>query len=126
MAANKNGFSDALKQINTLLKVNQTVQKDALEEAANYFIDVLKPELRRSKLSKKHQVESLKVKFEGDKFVVYFEKDAWYWFLDENGHKKRGGKGRVKGTHAIRNTFDKNADKIGEIMTKKIIDKMEG
>lgn len=126
MATNKNGFSDALNQINTLLKVNQTVQKDALEEAANYFVDQLKPALRKSNLSKKHQVESLKIKFEGDKFVVYFEKDAWYWFLDENGHRKRGGKGRVQGTHAIRNTFDKNSEKLGEIMTKKIIDKMEG
>lgn len=124
--ANNNGFADAMNKINTLLKVSDSVSKDALEEAANYFVDQLKPALRKSNMSKTHQVDQLKVKFEGDKFVVYFEKDAWYWFLDENGHKKRGGKGRVKGTHAIRNTFDKNAERLGEIMTKKIIDKMEG
>ncbi|MEW8986455.1 MAG: HK97 gp10 family phage protein, partial [Bacillus sp. (in: firmicutes)] len=37
MANNNNGFVDALNQINTLLKVDNKVQMDVLEEAANYF-----------------------------------------------------------------------------------------
>lgn len=125
--ANNNGFADALTEINTLLKVDKQVEKDVLEEAAKYFVNKLKPRIKMSDKNKQvHLRNSLKVVIKNDRVSVEFEDDAWYWFLPEHGHKKANGKGRVKGQHFVRNTFDAEADKIAEIMANKIIEKMEG
>ncbi|OWT47488.1 HK97-gp10 family putative phage morphogenesis protein [Bacillus sp. K2I17] len=125
MASNNNGFADALEDINTLLRVNQKVEKKFLEEAANYFISKLKPKIKLSNKNKKtHLRESLKVVVKNDLVSVEFENEAWYWYLYENGHKKVNGKGRVKGKHFVQNTFDAEGDKIAEILAQKIIDRM--
>ncbi|MEM5621662.1 HK97-gp10 family putative phage morphogenesis protein [Bacillus thuringiensis] len=127
MASNNNGFADALEDINTLLRVNQKVEKQFLEEAANYFISKLKPKIKLSNKNKKtHLQESLKVVVKNDLVSVEFEDEAWYWYLYENGHKKVNGKGRVKGKHFVQNTFDAEGDKIAEILAQKIVDKMGG
>lgn len=124
---NNNGFADALKEINTLLKVDKTVEKDVLEEAANYFADKLKPKINMSDKNKStHLRNSLKIVIKNDRVQVVFEDNAWYWFLAEHGHRKAGGKGRVKGLHFVQNTFDAESDKIADIMVNKIIKKMEG
>lgn len=145
---NNNGFAEALKEINTLLKVNKRVELDVLEEAANYFIEKLKPRIPISDKNKTHLRDSLKVVVKDDMVSVEFEDDAWYWYLAEHGHlvatsgksldrtgvatgrkrRARGGTGkqRVKGAHFVQNTFDGEGDKIAEIMTNKIINKMGG
>lgn len=125
MATNNNGYADALKQINTLLDVNQDVQLDALEAAATYFADKLKGNIKDGP-GNQHISDKIKVTFENDQVVVSFEESAWYWFLANNGHKKSNGKGRVKGQHFVENTMTKEEAKISEIMTSKIIKKMEG
>ena len=123
---NNNGFADALKQTKRLLKVNEKVSLAILEEAAEYFAKQLENRIPVSNRQSKHLRDQLRVKIVGDKVQVLFEQDGWYWHLVEHGHKKRGGKGRVKGRHYVRNTWDAENRKIEEIMLNKIIKKMEG
>jgi HK97 gp10 family phage protein len=127
MAANNNGFADALKDINTLLKVDKNVEIQVLEEAGEYFVRKLKPRIKKSEKNKgNHLRDSLKVVVNDDVVSVEFEDDAFYWYMVEHGHKKANGKGKVKGQHFVRNTFDAESEKIAEIMANKIIKKMEG
>ena len=126
MAANNNGFAEALRDINTLLKVNKQVELDVLEDAADYFVKVLKPHIPKSDRSSKHLRDALKVVIKKDRVSVEFEDHAFYWYMVEHGHKKANGKGRVKGRHFVQNTFDREGDKIADIMADKIINKMEG
>lgn len=123
--ANNNGFADALKQINTLINVNQEVQMDALEEAADYFSKRLKGNIKDGE-GPEHISDKIEVVVEKDQVSVRFGKGGWYWFLANNGHKKSTGRGRVKGQHFVENTMTKEEGKIAEIMTSKIIKKMEG
>ncbi|MEK4675475.1 MULTISPECIES: HK97 gp10 family phage protein [Bacillus] len=125
MASNHNGFAEALEDINTLLRVNKTVSLDVLEEAAQYFAAELKKRMKISDKNKRvHLKNSLKVVVKNDHVSVEFEDAAWYWYLAEHGHKKANGKGRVKGLHFSRNTFDAEGDKIADRMAQKIIDRM--
>lgn len=126
MAINNNGFADALKQIKTLMDVDQKVALSVLEEAAEYFAKKLKPRIPKSRRNKKHLADMLKVVVKDDVVQVIFEDAGWYWHLVEHGHKKRGGRGRVKGRHFVQNTWNAESEKISEIMTQKIIDKMGG
>lgn len=126
MADNNNGFLDALKQINTLLKVDNEVSMDVLEEAANYFVQKLKPRIPVSKTNGTHLRDSLKVVVKNDMVQVVFGDDAWYWHLVEHGHKKPNGRGKVRGRHFVQNTWDAESEKIAEMMANKIIKKMEG
>jgi HK97 gp10 family phage protein len=127
MASNNNGFADALEDINTLLRVNKKVEKQFLEEAAEYFVSKLKPKIKLSNKNKQtHLRDSLKVVVKNDLVSVEFEDEAWYWYLYENGHKKVNRKGRVKGKHFVQNTFDAEGDKIAEILAQKIVNKMGG
>ncbi|APC48959.1 hypothetical protein BME96_12485 [Virgibacillus halodenitrificans] len=126
MASNNNGFADALQDVNTLLKVNEEVEKDILEEAAQYFADKLRPRIPKSDMNGKHLQDALKVVVKGDKVSVEFEDWAFYWYMVDKGHKKRGGRGRVKGQHFVQNTWDSDGDKVADIMANKIIKKMGG
>jgi HK97 gp10 family phage protein len=126
MAANNNGFVDALREINTLIKVNKTVELDVLEEAAEYFVKKLKPKIPRSNQGGKHLRDALKVVVHDDHVSVEFEDWAYYWHLVEHGHKKASGKGKIKGRHFVQNTFDAEGEKIADIMANKILDKMGG
>jgi HK97 gp10 family phage protein len=126
MATNNNGFADALRDINTLLKIDRDVEIDVLEEAANYFVDKLQLKIKVSNKEKKHLRDSLKVVVKDDMVSVQFEKDTFYWYMVEHGHKKANGKGKVKGQHFIQNTFDAESGKIADIMSQRILDRMEG
>ena len=119
-----NGFEDALKQMKTIVDVNETVAMDALEEAAQYFVEKLRPELARSAINKKHMADGLQIKIEKEKIVVYFEEHAFYWHMVDKGHRKANSRGRVKGTHTIRNTLTRESEKIEKIMLQKITKKM--
>jgi HK97 gp10 family phage protein len=127
MAANNNGFADALKEVNTLLKVNKSVELKILEEAAEYFVRKLKPRIKKSEKNKdNHLRDSLKVVVKDKVVSVEFEDKAFYWYMVEHGHKTANGKKKVKGQHFVQNTYDAEGDKIAEIMANKIIEKMEG
>ncbi|MCJ7840507.1 HK97 gp10 family phage protein [Lederbergia sp. NSJ-179] len=126
MPANNNGFADMLKEMKTLLKVDKKVTLDVLEEAAEYFAKQLKPRIPTSNRNTRHIRDSLKVVVKGDMVQVVFGDDAWYWHLAEHGHKKRNGRGRVKGRHFVQNTWDAESEKVANIMADKIIKKMGG
>lgn len=126
MAKNNNGFAEAVKEVNTLLKVNKKVEIDVLEEAADYFADKLRPRIPKSKRNGKHLRDQLKVVVKDDVVQVVFDGDGYYWYLVEHGHKKSNGRGKVKGRHFVQNTWDKEGDKVGDMMANKIIKKMGG
>jgi HK97 gp10 family phage protein len=126
MAANNNGFADALKEINTLIKVNKRVELNVLEEAAEYFVKKLRPRIPKSPQSGRHLRDALKVVVHDDHVSVEFEDWAFYWHLVEHGHKKANGRGKIKGRHFVQNTFDADGDKIADIMANEIVKKMEG
>ena len=119
---NNNGFEDALKQMKTIVDVNEIVAMDALEEAATYFIEKLEPVLLRSAKDKKHMADGLRIKIEKEQIVVYFENHAFYWYMKEHGHMANGK--RVRGTHTINTTLNKESKKLEEIMLQKITKKM--
>lgn len=126
MASNNNGFADALNEINTLIKVNNKVELDVLEQAAEYFVKKLRPRIPKSSQSGKHLRDALKVVVQNDHVSVEFEDWAYYWHLVEHGHKKASGRGKIKGRHFVQNTFDAEGEKIADIMANKILDKMGG
>lgn len=126
MASNKNGFAEALKEINTLAKVNKRVELDVLEEAAEYFADRLRPRIPTSKMNGQHLRDQLEVVVNGDVVQIVFEGAGWYWHLAEHGHKKANGKGKVKGQHFVQNTWNADGDKVADMMANKIVKKMEG
>lgn len=121
---NNNGFADALKQMKTLLNVDEKVTLSVLEEAAEYFAEKLKPKIPIGYT--KRLRDNLKVVVKNDMVQVIFEDVGWYWHLVEHGHKKRNGRGRVKGRHFVRNTWNAESEKIEKIILEKIIEKMEG
>ncbi|WP_430494091.1 HK97-gp10 family putative phage morphogenesis protein [Rossellomorea marisflavi] len=126
MAKNNNGFADALDEINTLLKVNRRVETKVLEQAATYFANKLRPRIPRSSHGGKHLRNALKVAVHNDHVSVEFEDWAFYWHLAEHGHRKANGRGKVKGHHFVQNTFDREAEKITDIMANKIMEEMKG
>lgn len=122
---NNNGFAEALEEINTLLKVDKKVELNVLDEAANFFVEKLRPRIPKSVKNKKHMRDGLEIVVEKDVVQVVFDGDIFYWHMVEHGHKKVNG-GKVKGRHFVQNTFDKEGDKIASIMADKIINKMGG
>ena len=125
MNGNRNGFADALNQLNTIMNVGQEVDLDVLEEAAKYFANKLKPLIPKGEGSQ-HLQDELKVVVKQDYVQLIFTDKAWYWHLVNQGHKKRGGKGRVKGSHFLRKALDQHGPKTAELMKNKILNKMEG
>lgn len=145
MASNNNGFADMLKEMKTLLNVDQKVSLDIMEEAANYFVEKLKPRIPLSNRNTRHLRDQLEVVVKDDMVQVTFGDDGWYWYLVEHGHLvatprnrlkrrknttriARSGKGkkRVKGLHFVQNTWDADGDKVADLIAEKIIKKMEG
>jgi len=120
MAANNNGFAQALEDINTIVRTNQTVSKTNLEKAAEYFVSKLEEKIPMTTKNKKHLRDSLKVVVKEDYVSVQFESDLFYWYMVEHGHKKANGKGRVKGQHFIRNTTDQEQEKLLDLMMDRL------
>lgn len=120
-----NGFADALNKLNTVMDINKQVEIDVLEQAANYFVQQLRSAIPIGP-GDVHLKNELKVVVKNDMVQVIFSGKAWYWTLVEHGHKKAGGKGKVKGRHFVRNTVDSEGQKIADMMAQKIIQKMEG
>lgn len=148
MTKNNNGFADGLERINKLLSVGDKVAVPALVNAAETFAEGVRSRINSSDINKQtHLKNELKVDVQGDKVVVYFTEEAWYWYLVEHGHLvaephkrlkrkrnkqrtriKRGGKGtqRVKGQHFVQNTVDADLEEIKRIMVENVLGKMKG
>lgn len=122
--ANKNGFETAMDQLKTVAKVNEKVALETLEEAAEYFVSVLKPQLKKSNVSKEHMVDALQIKIEKGKVIAYFEDFGWYWYLVEHGHTKANSKGRVKGKFTIKKVVDEEKKQLEKMMKQSILKKM--
>ncbi|MEK3822094.1 HK97-gp10 family putative phage morphogenesis protein [Cytobacillus sp. FSL W8-0315] len=120
MTNNNNGFAQALDDLRTMIDVNQSVEKDELVQAAEYFVSQLESRIKTSSKNKKHLRDSLKIVIKNDYVSVQFEKDAYYWYMVEHGHKKASGKGRVKGQHFVRNTVDEEQERLIDIMAQRI------
>lgn len=116
----KDGFSDAVLNLKTVVNANEKVTIDAMKEAADYFVAKLSPMLIRSDLNKKHMADGLKVVVKKDVVQVIFEDYAWYWYLKEHGHKKANGRGRVPGTHIIRNTTENESNRLQQMILSKL------
>lgn len=125
MSSNRNGFAEALNQINTIANINQTVELKVLEEAAAFFANKLKDAIPKG-IGTTHLKDQIEVVVLKDMVQVTFAKKAWYWHLADKGHKKSNGRGRVKGLHFTRNTIDAYGQTVADIMAEKIVKKMEG
>ena len=122
--ANKNGFESAMAQLKTVAKINEKVALGTLEEAAEYFVSVLKPQLKKSDVSKEHMVDALQIKIEKGKVIAYFDEFGWYWYLVEHGHAKANGKGRVKGKFIIKKVVDEEKKQLEKMMKESILKNM--
>lgn len=120
---NNNGFADALEQIKTVASVNQQVAKENLKDAAEYFAKKLRENIPLGPASV-HLKEEVKVVVYPDYVSVQFSDKGWYWHLADKGHKKSGGKGRVKGLHFSRNTISREKAKIEQILLQNIINQI--
>lgn len=117
--ANRNGFEAAMKKLGKLSNVNELIAIDALEEAANFFVNMLRPAIPRSVSNRQHLQNSLSVKVENNIVLVYFEDESFYWRFVEHGTSKQRAQNFVRGT------YEQNQAKIEEIMLSKIIKIME-
>lgn len=116
-----NGFQDMLDYTSRLSQVDpQKVTLESLNEAAQYFVDKLLPNIPRSLMKKKHMKDHIKVDVEDDKVTIYFEDTSFYWRFVENGTVK------MKAQHFVEGTWQQQKSNVEDIMTKKIIKEMEG
>lgn len=116
----QNGFEDALKNLKTVVNVNQKVTLAVMTEAAEYFAEQLRKEFTRSDINKKHAADEIKVVVSKDVVQVVFADGGWYWYLDEHGHKKRNGRGRVRGNQTVRKTMEKESKKLEQMILAKL------
>lgn len=118
---NKNGFAEIADFLGTLSKVDpKKLSLDALEEAANFYLEKLLPRIPKSLLKKKHMREQIKVVVEDERVKVQFEDTFFYWRFAENGTSKQ------RAQHFASGTYEQNKEKIEEIMTRKILNLWEG
>ncbi|MFS0950890.1 HK97-gp10 family putative phage morphogenesis protein [Enterococcus thailandicus] len=118
---NKNGFAEMADFLGNLSKVDpKKLSLDALEEAANFYLEKLLPRIPKSLLKKKHMREQIKVVVEDERVKVQFEDTSFYWRFAENGTSKQ------RAQHFASGTYEQNKEKIEEIMTRKILNLWEG
>lgn len=104
-----------------LSKVNPAkITLESLEEAAQYFVGKLLPNIPRSLMKKKHMKDHIKVVVEDDKVTIYFQDTSFYWRFVENGTVN------MKAQHFVEGTWQQQKSSVENIMTKKIIKEMEG
>lgn len=116
MPSNKNGFSEISDYLGNLSKVDPIkLSLESLEEAANFYLKQLLPNIPKSLLKKKHMRDQIKVVVENDQVKVQFDSTAFYWRFAENGTTKQ------KAQHFASGTYEQNKERIEEIMTKKIL-----
>ncbi len=78
MPSNKNGFSEISDYLGNLSKVDpKKLSLESLEEAANFYLKQLLPNIPKSLLKKKHMRDQIKVVVENDQVKVQFEETAF-------------------------------------------------
>lgn len=121
MPKNNNGFEEMADFLGRVSRVDpKKVSLESLEEAANYFAEKLIPNIPRSLRKKEHMAEHVKVVVEKEKVKVVFDDVAYYWRFVENGRRDR------KAQHFVKGTYEQHKEQIEKIMTKKILDALEG
>ncbi|MDT2850177.1 HK97 gp10 family phage protein [Vagococcus carniphilus] len=118
MSKNNNGFEEMADYLGNLSKVTVDVSKKSLEEAAEFYVKKLIPEIPRSLKNRKHMRDQVKVTIERDKVVVHFEDTAFYWRFVENGTET------IRAVHFASGTYEANKQEIERIMTNKILKEM--
>lgn len=93
---------------------------ESLDEAAEYFVEKLTPKIPKSLMKKQHMRDHLKIQVSEDKVTVFFEDTSFYWRFAENGTKK------TKAVHFVEGTWQQEKAKIEDIMTRKLLKKIEG
>ena len=115
-----NGFEEALMKMKTVVNVNEKVTLNIMKEAAEYFANQLRKEFTRSNQNKEHAADAVKVVVTKDVIQVVFGDDGWYWYLDEHGHKKRNGRGRVRGNQTVRRTMNQESKKLEQMILSRL------
>lgn len=121
MSNNNNGFQEMLDYTTTLTRVDPVkVTKESLLEAAEFFVEKLLPNIPESLRKKKHMKDHIKIEVKEDVVTVYFQNTAYYWRFIENGTKN------IKAEHFVEGTWEKFGKEIETIMSKSLLEKMEG
>lgn len=119
MPSDLNGFNDMANHFGKLSKVDvEKVSKESIQEAAEYYVDKMIPNIPMSLMNKKHARDQLLVEIQDDQVIVKFEDTAFYWRFLENGTKN------LKAQHFASGTWEQNKEKIEDIMTKKLIEEL--
>ncbi|EDP67308.1 hypothetical protein CAT7_07448 [Carnobacterium sp. AT7] len=119
MSSNNNGFADMSKHFGKLVKVDvEKISLDSLQEAAEYYVEKMIPNIPVSLMKKKHAKDHIKVEIQDEQVAVIFEDTAFYWRFIENGTVN------LKAQHFASGTWEQNQEKIQDIMTKKLIEEL--
>lgn len=104
-----------------LAKVDpEKVTLESLDEAAQFFVEKLLPNVPRSLMKKKHMRDHIKIEVGEDRVSISFEDTSFYWRFVENGTVN------MKAQHFVEGTWQQQKSNVEDIMTKKIIKEMEG
>lgn len=93
---------------------------DSLNDAAEFFVAKLLPNVPRSLMKKKHMKDHVKVDVLDDRVTVSFEDTSFYWRFVENGTVNS------KAQHFVEGTWQQQKTNIEDIMTRKLLKEMEG
>lgn len=119
----EDGFAAMAKQL-TAMNVSDTVYKQGLTNAADYFVGKLRPVLPSVPNAPKAQEygtlkESLKVIDKDSHVQVSFGDSFWWLFLE---HGTANG---IRPYNFVHNTFETNKDQIKQLMAKPVMDKLK-
>lgn len=121
MMARKNGFEAQADFFGNLMKADPAkITLKSLEEAADFYVTQLIPQIPKSLRKKEHMKDHVKVVVADKQVKVAFEDTAYYWRYPENGASGR------KAQRFASKTYKKHSDKIAEIMTRKIMNEWKG
>ncbi|MRI70549.1 hypothetical protein FDP56_08985 [Enterococcus casseliflavus] len=119
--ARKNGFEAQADFFGNLMKQDPTkITMKSLEEAAEFYLQMLIPNIPESLFDKEHAKDHVKVEIGKKNVQVAFENTAYYWRFPENGTVDQ------KAQRFASKTYKKHSDKIAEIMTRKIMNQWKG
>ncbi|MFT8459960.1 MAG: HK97-gp10 family putative phage morphogenesis protein [Liquorilactobacillus ghanensis] len=109
----ENGFEDLARQLNQI-KIDKSVAQESLKQAADFYLEQLKPSIPTWAKGMHHAKNDVSVKVNDDNVQVIFGDKSYYWWFVENGTSKQ------RAQHFARNTLEQNKNKIEQIMAQKI------
>lgn len=121
MSNSQNGFEEMADYLGKISQVDpKKVSMKSLENAANFYMQQLLPNIPKSLFNKSHMNDKVKVVIGDDNVKIVFGKTSFYWRFVENGTVNQ------KAQHFASGTYERNKSKIEELMTKEIIELQEG